>query len=55
MKSTIPLLTLIANYSWILLFTTPYSINAEFRGISNVHDAWNKYSLIALLNSFFNC
>ena len=43
MKSTIPVLTLIAIYSWILIITTFCSIKPEFRTIDDVHDALNKY------------
>ena len=46
-------LTLIATYSWIIIFTTLCSIKAEFRTINDVLDAWNKYFQRTLLNFFF--
>ena len=52
-KFTIPTLTLIATYSWIIIFTTLCSIKAEFRTINDVLDAWNKYFQRTLMNFFF--
>ena len=40
--------------SSILMFRAPCSIEPEFRVISHVHDARNKYSQRALLNPFFS-
>ena len=55
MNSMIPMLALIAIYTWILMFRALCSVEPEFGAISLVHDAWNKYSQRALLNPFFRC
>ena len=55
MGSTIPMMTLVARYSWILIFTTLCSVKPEFRATSDVQDAWIKYSKRVLLDPFFHC
>ena len=39
-------------YSWILIFYN--SLKSKFTAISDVLDAWNNYSQIALLNSILS-
>ena len=56
MNSTMPILTLIAIYRWILVFATPCFVKPKFRAISNVHSqrALLDPCLHWLEHSFFN-